>query len=58
MQYYCTTQKKDIILLTPGMDASSLEDLTRQTIPKRIICTESRAGRCFEFANCPLNNKR
>ena len=58
MEYYCDTQKKNIILFTPGMDASSLEDITRQTIPKRIICTESRAGRCFEFANCPLNHKR
>lgn len=58
MQYYCTTQKKNIILLTPEMDASSLEDITRQTIPKRIICTESRAGRCFDTSNCPLNHKR
>lgn len=58
MQYYCTTQKKNIILLTPGMDASSLEDLTHQTIPKRIICTESRAGRCLDQSSCPLNHKR
>ena len=58
MQYYCTTQKKNIILLTPETDASSLEDITRQTIPKRIICTESRAGRCLNQADCPLNHKR
>lgn len=58
MQYFCSAQKKNIILLTPEMDASSLEDTTRQTIPKRVICTENRAGHCFEFANCPLNHKR
>ena len=58
MQYYCSTQEKNIILLTPDMEASSLEDTTLKTIPKRIICTETRAGRCFEFDNCPLNHKR
>lgn len=58
MQYFCSAQKKNIILLTPEMDASSLEDTTRQIIPKRVICTENRAGRCFEFADCPLNHKR
>lgn len=57
-KFFCSTQKKEVVIDMDLRDASALDDYPLETIPGRKVCMENALGRCFEFAQCPLNNER
>ncbi len=54
---FCSVQGKEVTIQTSDKNASALEDITTKKISGRVTCMENKSGRCFEFANCPLNHK-
>lgn len=54
---FCSVQGKEVTIQTSDKNASALEDITVKKISGRVTCVETKSGRCFEFAKCPLNHK-
>lgn len=55
---FCIAQDKEVVIQDCTLDVSAIEDFMARNIPKRQTCIEQLEGRCSEYTNCPLVNKR
>lgn len=53
--YACPTKEKTVYLRSEDITVKNLDSL--HCIPSRIDCMENLNGKCYEFANCPLNQR-